>query len=277
MGCFHSKHHEEPIFVPVEPMETAKTEHIQEDVLDYANEDHHRHDKHLSHNVETPHELRESNIEYLDEALGRVQVRDHSPQHSDSEPLEYADDDHHDAPSEPLEYPDSRLHESSEHLDYPDDDRYEQDEHRDYHHEDEHHDYHHEDGEHHDRHEDRDREGPVEEIEEAVEHAAEPVEEVIDEVVKPAVEEAKEEIERRLHHLVFPECYSRKRPSFYAAYARAARRYGFEGGRYVGFCTRNNVIVKLKGRRDRDVDHEVPAESIQNGECLVSACIYDCE
>ena len=57
-----------------------------------------------------------------------------------------------------------------------------------------------------------------------------------------------------------------KRPSFYAAYARAARRYGFETGRNAGFAKRNNVVVKVKSKHDKDTQHEVPAESIQNGE-----------
>ncbi|KAI0677724.1 acid protease [Trametes maxima] len=69
-----------------------------------------------------------------------------------------------------------------------------------------------------------------------------------------------------LHKLVRPEIYKGgKRPSFAAAYARAARRYGFDTGRNAGFAKRNNVVVKVKGKHDKDTDHEVPAESIQNG------------
>lgn len=70
--------------------------------------------------------------------------------------------------------------------------------------------------------------------------------------------------EKRLHQLVRPSIYQDARPSFYAAYARAARRYGFETGRYAGFAKRNNVVVKVRGLDDKDTDHEVPAESIQN-------------
>ena len=60
-----------------------------------------------------------------------------------------------------------------------------------------------------------------------------------------------------------------KGPSLYAAYARAARRYGFEATRNTGFAKRNNVVVKVKGKADKDTQHEVPAESIQNGACRV--------
>ncbi|EIW61844.1 acid protease [Trametes versicolor FP-101664 SS1] len=70
----------------------------------------------------------------------------------------------------------------------------------------------------------------------------------------------------KLHQLVRPEIYKNgKRPAFSAAYARAARRYGFETGRNAGFAKRNNVVVKVKSKHDQDTDHEVPAESIQNG------------
>ncbi|KAI9057680.1 acid protease, partial [Trametes sanguinea] len=70
----------------------------------------------------------------------------------------------------------------------------------------------------------------------------------------------------KLHQLVRPDKYKGgKRPSFAAAYARAARRYGFETGRNAGFAKRNNVVVKVKGKHDKDTEHEVPAESIQNG------------
>ncbi|KAL7282768.1 hypothetical protein ACG7TL_004244 [Trametes sanguinea] len=70
----------------------------------------------------------------------------------------------------------------------------------------------------------------------------------------------------KLHQLVRPEKYKGgKRPSFAAAYARAARRYGFETGRNAGFAKRNNIVVKVKGKHDKDTEHEVPAESIQNG------------
>ncbi|TFK94926.1 acid protease [Polyporus arcularius HHB13444] len=71
---------------------------------------------------------------------------------------------------------------------------------------------------------------------------------------------------QKLHPLVRPAKYQGgKGPSFYAAYARAARRYGFETGRNAGFAKRNNVVVKVKSKHDKETDHEVPAESIQNG------------
>ncbi|OBZ70323.1 Aspartic protease pep1 [Grifola frondosa] len=69
----------------------------------------------------------------------------------------------------------------------------------------------------------------------------------------------------QLHKLVRPARYPPgKGPSFYAAYARAARRYGFETGKYAGFAKRNNVVVRVKGKHDKATDHEVPADSIQN-------------
>ena len=71
--------------------------------------------------------------------------------------------------------------------------------------------------------------------------------------------------EKKLKQLIRPDIYKDSRPSFYAAYARAARRYGFETGRYAGFAKRNNVVVKVRGHDDKSTDHEVPAESIQNG------------
>ncbi|KAI8989890.1 aspartic peptidase domain-containing protein, partial [Trametes punicea] len=70
----------------------------------------------------------------------------------------------------------------------------------------------------------------------------------------------------KLHQLIRPEKYKGgNRPSFAAAYARAARRYGFETGRNAGFAKRNNVVVKVKGRHHKDTAHEVPAQGIQNG------------
>ncbi|KAH9939962.1 acid protease [Amylocystis lapponica] len=70
----------------------------------------------------------------------------------------------------------------------------------------------------------------------------------------------------RLHHLARPECYrGSQRPSFYSAYARAARRYGFETGKHAGFAMRNNVVCKVL-HHNKETEHEVPAESIQNGE-----------
>lgn len=72
--------------------------------------------------------------------------------------------------------------------------------------------------------------------------------------------------ELRLHHLTRPDRFrSGYRPSFYAAYARAARRYQFEASKYGSFAFRNNVVVKVRGMLDNATDHEVPAEAIQNG------------
>ena len=74
-------------------------------------------------------------------------------------------------------------------------------------------------------------------------------------------------MQSKLLPLVRPACYKDgKRPSFAAAYARAARRYGFETGRNAGFAKRNNVVVKVKSKHNKEAEHEVPAESIQNGE-----------
>ncbi|TCD64788.1 hypothetical protein EIP91_003625 [Steccherinum ochraceum] len=72
---------------------------------------------------------------------------------------------------------------------------------------------------------------------------------------------------QQLHKLVRPAKYptGSDRPSLYSAYARAARRYGFETGKYAGFAKRDNKVVKVKGLEDKATDHEVPAESIQNG------------
>ncbi|KAJ3477609.1 hypothetical protein NLI96_g10342 [Meripilus lineatus] len=70
-----------------------------------------------------------------------------------------------------------------------------------------------------------------------------------------------------LHKLIRPARYSEgaERPSFSAAYARAARRYGFETGQYAGFAKRNNLVVKVKGIDNKETEHEVPADGIQNG------------
>lgn len=68
----------------------------------------------------------------------------------------------------------------------------------------------------------------------------------------------------KLNKLVRPAKYQDgKRPSLHAAYARAARRYGFEATTFTTFAKRNNVVVKVKGV-EKETDHEVPAESIQN-------------
>lgn len=69
----------------------------------------------------------------------------------------------------------------------------------------------------------------------------------------------------RLHALKRPDCYPRgSRPSFRSAYARAVRRYGFDSGKHAGFGMRNNAVCKVM--HTREIEHEVPAESIQNGE-----------
>lgn len=83
---------------------------------------------------------------------------------------------------------------------------------------------------------------------------------------------------KQLHKLVRPARYptGSDRPTFYAAYARAARRYEFETGKYASFAKRDNKIVKVKGWDNKETDHEVPAESIQNGmwhKHLFMACL----
>ncbi|THH29384.1 hypothetical protein EUX98_g4797 [Antrodiella citrinella] len=72
--------------------------------------------------------------------------------------------------------------------------------------------------------------------------------------------------QQQLHKLVRPARYpsGSDRPSFYSAYARAARRYGFETGKYAGFAKRENKVVKVKSLNDKSTKHEVPAEGIQN-------------
>ena len=77
---------------------------------------------------------------------------------------------------------------------------------------------------------------------------------------------ASKPVTQKMQPLIRPEHYKDgKRPSFAAAYARAARRYGFETGRNAGFAKRNNMVVKVKSKHDKETAHEVPAESIQNG------------
>ena len=70
---------------------------------------------------------------------------------------------------------------------------------------------------------------------------------------------------KHLEAMLRPAMFKDTRPSFYAAYARAARRYGFEPKRYTGFAKCNNRVVKVRGQEDKSTEHEVPAESIQNG------------
>ena len=70
----------------------------------------------------------------------------------------------------------------------------------------------------------------------------------------------------RLHQFSRPDCYRHgHRPSFTSAYARAAQKYGFDGGKHAGFALRNNVVCKVH-HQSRETEHEVAAESIQNGE-----------
>lgn len=69
-----------------------------------------------------------------------------------------------------------------------------------------------------------------------------------------------------MHKLLRPARYAATGPSFSAAYARAARRYGFGPGKYAGFAKMDNVVVKVKSPTDTSPTYEVPAESIQNGE-----------
>lgn len=80
-----------------------------------------------------------------------------------------------------------------------------------------------------------------------------------------ATKPAAETKSKGLQPLVRPDIFKDKRPAFHAAYARAARRYGFEAGQYAGFAKRGNVVVKVKGHHNKETEHEVPAESIQNG------------
>ncbi|KZT70306.1 hypothetical protein DAEQUDRAFT_216723 [Daedalea quercina L-15889] len=86
------------------------------------------------------------------------------------------------------------------------------------------------------------------------------------------VNEIEERVEQRLHHLLRPDRFrAGYRPSFYAAYARAARRWQFEASKYGSFAYRNNVVVKVRSMRDNSTDHEVPAEAIQN--VLNTSCL----
>ena len=83
---------------------------------------------------------------------------------------------------------------------------------------------------------------------------------------REVVHEIEAHIEQRLHHLARPDRFrSGYRPSFYAAYARAARRWQFEASKYGSFAFRQGVVVKVRSMRDNSTDHEVPAEAIQNG------------
>ena len=86
-----------------------------------------------------------------------------------------------------------------------------------------------------------------------------------------AITDTQKKSDFKLLPLVRPDIWKDKRPSFNSAYARAARRYGFETGAYAGFAKRNDIVVKVKGHKDKEVEHEVPAESIQNGN--VSHCL----
>ena len=81
-------------------------------------------------------------------------------------------------------------------------------------------------------------------------------------------------VPQKMQPLIRPAHWQGKRPSFKAAYARAALRYGFGPGRNAGFAKRNNVVVKVKSKHDKDTQHEVPAESIQNGELRCASAVY---
>jgi hypothetical protein len=70
-----------------------------------------------------------------------------------------------------------------------------------------------------------------------------------------------------LHKLLRPALYAaNKRPSFAAAYARAARRYQFGPGIYPTFVNRNNLVYRIRAADDPGAGQEVPADSIQNGQ-----------
>lgn len=83
---------------------------------------------------------------------------------------------------------------------------------------------------------------------------------------KQILGEIEDHIEQRLHHLARPDRFrSGYRPSFHAAYARAARRWQFEASKYGSFAFRKGVVVKVRSMRDNSTDHEVHANDIQNG------------
>ena len=83
---------------------------------------------------------------------------------------------------------------------------------------------------------------------------------------REVLSEIEEHVEQRLHHLMRPDRFAPGyRPSFYAAYARAARRWRFEASKYGSFAYRRGMVVKVRSMRDNSTDHEVPAEAIQNG------------
>lgn len=72
----------------------------------------------------------------------------------------------------------------------------------------------------------------------------------------------------RMHRLVRPAIYAGKRPSFEAAYARAARRYKFGVGVYPIYAFKNDLVYRVRalGQHASGSGNEVPASSIQNGE-----------
>lgn len=69
-----------------------------------------------------------------------------------------------------------------------------------------------------------------------------------------------------MHSLVRPQIYAGKRPSFEAAYARAARRYKFGVGVFPIYAFKNDLVYRVHGTGKDASGSEVPANSIQNGE-----------
>lgn len=84
--------------------------------------------------------------------------------------------------------------------------------------------------------------------------------------------------ETALQRLVRPSIYAgAKRPSFAAAYARAARRYKFNIGVFPTWAYRKdtNAVFRVLDVDNIDDGTEVPADSIQNGKSLshLSQCL----
>ena len=70
----------------------------------------------------------------------------------------------------------------------------------------------------------------------------------------------------RMHRLVRPAMYADgKRPSFEAAYARAARRYKFGVGRFPIYAFKDELVYRVRALDASGGADEVPADSIQNG------------
>jgi hypothetical protein len=69
----------------------------------------------------------------------------------------------------------------------------------------------------------------------------------------------------RMHRLVRPAIYAGgKRPSFQAAYARAARRYKFGVGRFPIYAFKNDLVYRVRSLDASGSGNEVPADDIQN-------------